>query len=352
MLKNREDVISLVQKGGIGVELGVAEGVFSERILKKDILSYLYSIDMYKEERGHGVDQYCRALQRLKPYQNKNSLLRMTFDEALDLFEDESLDFIYVDGYAHTAQENGATLTKWFKKLKPYGIFSGDDYHPDFRANVTVIDNFVDQHNLLRSVIDCHEPNSIWSEYPTWWTVKVPDFEIENKTVAIVGNNTKLFDQQYGQLIDSHDVVIRLNRCTTLFDKNLHQNTHGTRTDIWGVWRFDEYINYDIEYPKNIIQLAFWYGSLKKDIKVYDYKNLIKLIQMLNHENPSSGLMMIDFVSKKKPSSVSVFGFDWKETPTWTDQDRKNDKAVDHNFVLEKILCMNYYRDQLGFKFY
>tara|TARA_Y100000389_G_C17052243_1_gene313332 strand:+ start:118 stop:318 length:201 start_codon:yes stop_codon:yes gene_type:complete len=44
------------------------------------------------------------------------------------LFPDDFFDFIYVDGYAHTGEENGKTFFDWWPKLKQNGIFSGDDY--------------------------------------------------------------------------------------------------------------------------------------------------------------------------------------------------------------------------------
>ena len=42
----------------------------------------------------------------------------MTFDDAIDLFEDQFFDFIYIDGFAHTGEEGGETLIKWYRKLK------------------------------------------------------------------------------------------------------------------------------------------------------------------------------------------------------------------------------------------
>lgn len=55
----------------------------------------------------------------------------MTFDQALDLFDDASFDFIYCDEYAHTGEEAGRTLADWYPKLKPGGVMAGDGYDPD-----------------------------------------------------------------------------------------------------------------------------------------------------------------------------------------------------------------------------
>lgn len=171
-LIQREDVVMLAPENTTGVELGVAEGVFSERVLKKKHLSHLYSIDMYADDRGHDIEQYKRAFLRFKPYQKFSTILKMRFDQAVDLFEDNSLGFVYVDGYAHTGQENGKTLEQWYPKVMSGGVFAGDDYHLHHPNTIKIVDEFAKNHNLKLLIIDCHEPYSIWSEYPTWYVIK------------------------------------------------------------------------------------------------------------------------------------------------------------------------------------
>lgn len=91
---HRHDVLRLLgdQKGLIGVELGVAAGEFSRRMVDSGRFSTFFGIDMYADT--HDIHQYKSALRHvglMGPYK----LLRMSFEEAQDLFEDESLDFIY-----------------------------------------------------------------------------------------------------------------------------------------------------------------------------------------------------------------------------------------------------------------
>lgn len=173
-LRLRHHVAKLVKVGGIGIELGVAEGVFSERILRKSTLSFLYGVDMYAGDRGHDLDQYRRALVRLMRYRGRHALLKMRFDEALALFPDAYFDFIYVDGYAHTGEEEGRTLDEWYPKLKAGGIFSGDDYSRRWPKVVAAVDLFVASKRLELNIIECSEAASIWSEEPTWWVRKAP----------------------------------------------------------------------------------------------------------------------------------------------------------------------------------
>lgn len=167
----RDDVAMLIPEGGVGVELGVAAGDFSERILERSGIGYLYSIDMWAGDRGHDMAQYREAIMRLSPYRTRNSLFRMRFDEALPLFNDESLDFIYCDGYAHDGELDGATFRDWYPKLRSGGIIAGDDYHPDWPRVMAAVDRFVADHGLELHVIDCREEK--WnSMYPTWFAMK------------------------------------------------------------------------------------------------------------------------------------------------------------------------------------
>ena len=82
-------------------------------------------------------------------------------------------------------------------------------------------------------------------EEDNYWVIKVPykcNLSIKPFTVAVVGNATSLFDKRYGQDIDSHDVVIRINRAAQFLNISKEYNrSHGIRTDIWCMWRHKEY---------------------------------------------------------------------------------------------------------------
>jgi len=170
-LNRRDHVAKLFVKDAVGVELGVAAGDFSERILKNEHIAYLFSIDMWAGDRGHGIEQYREAITKLDPYRARNSIMRMRFDEALTLFSDESLDFIYVDGYAHDGELNGQTFRDWFPKLRRGGIIAGDDYADDWPLVVSAVKSFSEEYNLEIHVIQCSE-NTWNSKYPTWLAVK------------------------------------------------------------------------------------------------------------------------------------------------------------------------------------
>ena len=125
-----------------GVELGVARGRFSRHLLAHCPLQKLYSIDRWAGDRGHGVAQCLEATQRLAPFGARSIVLRATFDEALDCFEDGSLDFAYIDGYAHQGNENGATLERWWPKIRDGGLLAGHDYSTTYPKNQRAVDAF------------------------------------------------------------------------------------------------------------------------------------------------------------------------------------------------------------------
>lgn len=149
---------------GEGVELGVASGNFSRTILRRSRCDRLWSIDKWNDH--HDPAEYRDAALKLALAGGGRCIpLRMTFAEAALLFLDASLDFIYVDGYAHTGQDEGQTLAQWWPKLRAGGIFAGHDYHPDFPLTVDAVECFGKHHGLTLNLTA--EP-----KYPSWWILK------------------------------------------------------------------------------------------------------------------------------------------------------------------------------------
>jgi len=171
-LRYRDDIASLLSPDSTGIELGVAEGWFSEALLKTSSIGFLYGVDMYEGDRGHDVEQYKRALARLTTYRARYALLRMRFEQALSLFPDEHFDFVYVDGYAHTGEENGKTIHDWYPKVRKGGIFAGDDYSPRFPLVTKAVDEFAAQYDLKLHVIEFVKGNDWTSQFPGWIVIK------------------------------------------------------------------------------------------------------------------------------------------------------------------------------------
>lgn len=167
----RHDILRLLgdRTGLVGVELGVAGGGYSKRMVDSGKFDQFFGVDMYADT--HDVDQYKLALRHvglMRPYK----LLRMSFAEAYDLFEDESLDFIYIDGYAHSGQEGGETIWHWARKVRVGGVIAGDDYHEDWPLVKEAVDLFSEVTGFELNVTTVVEPEVDYAAHPTWGVVK------------------------------------------------------------------------------------------------------------------------------------------------------------------------------------
>lgn len=165
----RHDVVnSLTGTKNIGIELGVAGGDFSKRMIDSGKFKSFYGVDLYSDH--HNTDEYKHAL-KFVGIESNYKLLRMSFDEALSLFDDDYFDFIYFDGYAHTGEEGGKTFVDWFGKVKVGGVIAGDDYHDDWPLVKWAVNTFARALNVELSVTGLTETSSL-SHYPSWFFSK------------------------------------------------------------------------------------------------------------------------------------------------------------------------------------
>lgn len=167
----RFDLPRLLRKesGNVGIELGVAAGSFSAAMVASGRFGRFFGVDIYGD--SHDVNEMkaaLRAVGLMQPY----SLLRMTFDDALDLFEDESLDFAYVDGFAHTGEQGGQTIFDWADKVRVGGVIAGDDYSPDWPLVVQAVDAFVAATGFELMLTTEVQKDSLYSKYPSWAVIK------------------------------------------------------------------------------------------------------------------------------------------------------------------------------------
>jgi len=172
MLLTRADLATLVPEGGIAIEVGVAKGLFSLALLERGPqIGHLYSVDRWSDH--HNVAEYFKACQILRTQSERSTVLRASFEEALPLFAAASIDFIYIDAYAHTGQENGRILYQWWPKLKEGGIFAGHDYDPAWPATIQAVDAFAEAHQIGIAIIPGDAQADRKTErYASWWCRK------------------------------------------------------------------------------------------------------------------------------------------------------------------------------------
>ncbi len=152
----------------VGVEVGVAEGKFSEVLAKYGAkLSCVDTWGVGDDDRSKQIGQnqanqrYDEAQERLKPY--GCSLLKMKSMEAIPKFADNSLDFVYLDG-AHDFDYIMEDVIAWSRKVKPGGIVAGHDYYRFRRSGVIqAVDLYTHMHEIHEwFVTDERTPSFFW----------------------------------------------------------------------------------------------------------------------------------------------------------------------------------------------
>lgn len=140
----------------VGAEVGVRAGLNSLNIFQKLNVTKLHLIDSYEPYsmlNGRFCDakmqkQYFEhAKNMLQSYQNNIEWHLCRSDKAIDFIDDNSLDFVYIDG-CHEYLVVKADIENFFKKVKPNGVLSGHDFCGNFLGVVTAVMEFTVKQNL------------------------------------------------------------------------------------------------------------------------------------------------------------------------------------------------------------
>jgi glycosyltransferase involved in cell wall biosynthesis/predicted O-methyltransferase YrrM len=139
IINQRRDMLcELIRDLGykVGVEIGVERGRFSQQIMEKNPDIKMFGVDHYGDYPGRfGKDQdanFAEAQERLKDYDY--TFIKKTSMDALEDFEDGSLDFVYIDGdheFSMVAQD----IVQWSKKVRVGGMVAGHDYSTPRRTD-------------------------------------------------------------------------------------------------------------------------------------------------------------------------------------------------------------------------
>lgn len=133
---NRVDLAKLFKELDYftGAEIGTARGSYAITLSINNPKCKLYCVDAWSTYDGLNdytdqdkLDEYFKAARhRLKPYQRVEIINKLSMD-AVKQFDDESLDFVYIDAnheFPYVAED----IFYWSKKVRPGGIVSGHDY--------------------------------------------------------------------------------------------------------------------------------------------------------------------------------------------------------------------------------
>lgn len=132
----REQLAQLFGKLGYtrGAEIGTEKGVFAKTLLDNIPGLKLYCVDKFTVYPGYRDHQdqeelsYCFIEAHSRLFGCNVEFIREFSMDALSHFEDNSLDFVYIDAnheWPYITQD----IYYWSKKVKPGGIVAGHDYY-------------------------------------------------------------------------------------------------------------------------------------------------------------------------------------------------------------------------------
>lgn len=159
----------LKDKGQIvGVEIGCSQGDTTEHLLSSLPNLFLHMVDPYVDyvdwntNNIHNNEETYQRFQKriIEKYGDRVKMYKMTSDEAVQHFKDDSLDFIFIDGL-HEYHQVKQDCISYYPKIRKWGLFSGHDYTviPGVNKAVCEFSQMVNQKNIYTVDYD------VWY----WW---------------------------------------------------------------------------------------------------------------------------------------------------------------------------------------
>lgn len=191
----REDMYKMFAELGFttGVEIGVEKGKNAQTMFEIIPNLKLYGVDSYREHPQASYAYHAKIRnwdekylenckeQCLGRMKGRNFTLLQGFSEDMvKKIEDNSLDFVYLDG-DHSYDFVMQDLIAWGRKLKKGGIMSGHDYYIEKstqsrRAKVRrALDDYTSVHGIKFYTTDENHAELLGDVYPSWFWVKLED---------------------------------------------------------------------------------------------------------------------------------------------------------------------------------
>lgn len=157
---------------------------------------------------------------------------------------------------------------------------------------------------------------------------------VDGQTVALVGNARSLSETLHGNEIDAADIVIRINRAPMPSARS-----HGTRTDVLALATAIPEADLQRLQPRRI-----WWMSHKRKRLTWPiatsqgfYMPGLDAFHSLRIElgaPPTTGLMLLNWLSLSGARSVSLYGFDFFASLSLSG--RRTAAQVPHDFTAER----------------
>ncbi len=148
-----------------GAEIGVRTGKYSLELLSRNPNLHMICVDTWAayarvtQEKQDSFYRHCQ--QRLAGY--KADLMRMASMDAVGKIENNTLDFVYIDG-RHEFDYVMLDLICWAAKVKSGGIIAGHDYYHFYQGGVIqAVNAYTLAHNIQQWYITKElQPSFFW----------------------------------------------------------------------------------------------------------------------------------------------------------------------------------------------
>jgi len=133
----------------IGCWRGKSVAFLAEMIKESNKNIKLFAIDIWKPFMQGGVmecapyEEYLKNTELLKEY---ITTIKLSSVEASKLFEDNSVDFIFIDA-CHDYKSVKSDIIAWLPKIKKDGIFAGHDY--DWPGVNQAVNEILPNHRII-----------------------------------------------------------------------------------------------------------------------------------------------------------------------------------------------------------
>jgi predicted O-methyltransferase YrrM len=158
----------------VGVEIGVERGKNAQGLLSKIPDLTLYCVDAWEYLGGYRESKvqkhagyYDEAVYRLSPFGDRAKIIRKFSMDAVKDFEDDSLDFVWIDSN-HEFQSVTNDIAEWSRKVRLGGIVAGHDFfRQDLGYEVVEVEDVVRAWTAAKGI-------DVWfvTQDPSWLWVK------------------------------------------------------------------------------------------------------------------------------------------------------------------------------------
>jgi glycosyltransferase involved in cell wall biosynthesis len=165
---------------GTGVEIGVQNGAFARCVLDLWRGERLYLVDIWQELEDYqdvtnapAAEQAARLIRTVRNvalFWEKVRVIQERSERAARLFDDGSLDWIYLDAnheYSHVLRD----LAAWVPKVKAGGVVAGHDFINDV-LTIGGVPTVIGVKRAVREFFAGQEVFTTEEQFPTWYLTK------------------------------------------------------------------------------------------------------------------------------------------------------------------------------------